>query len=468
MKSRPVVSRVLLCCIASLAIAIALAPSVRAQSLTGIISGTVTDPTKAAIAGANVTITNAETGVKAWTGKTNESGTYRAPDLPVGHYKLAVEAGGFKQVQISNITLTVDQRADIDVTMQLGTVAETVTVEGADAGQLATETASLGNTITPSQLQDMPLPSRAVLNLLILTPGVSSGGDITSQGGLSTSQLSINGSRTLNSDFLIDGVSVVTGSTGGPQTLPPADSIGEFKVLASDYSAEYGRTSGGIITLITNSGNNTYHGAAYGYFRNEAMDANNFFNNVNGKKRPEDRYNLFGGKLGGPLSIPKVYHGKNRTFFFINYEGLIQAAPYNNVSSIPYGAYAQGNFSGSPTIVDNPSTKTPFPNNTIPTNLLSPAALKILGLTPAPNSVGTLNKTDNITTNNFVSIGSSHPTNNTGMARIDETIQTITCACSELSSISITTLRLRLLFREACWIARLATLRPPATRTPLA
>jgi hypothetical protein len=418
MKSCHVASRVLLCCFA----AIGFGSFAWAQSLTGIISGTVTDPTKAPVAAAVLTITNADTGVNAWTGKTNESGVYRAPDLPVGRYNLAVEAAGFKHMQVSNFTLSVDQRADIDVTLQLGAVAETVTVEGSSAGQLATETASLGNTITPSQLEDMPLPSRAVLNLLILTPGVSSGGEITGQGGLSTSQLSINGSRTLNSEFLIDGVSVVTGSTGGPQTLPPADSIGEFKVLASSYSAEYGRTAGAVVTLITRSGNNSYHGSAYGYFRNEDFDANNYFSNVIGKARSEDRYNLFGGRFGGPLSIPKVYHGKNRTFFFVNYEGLIQASPFSTTSSVPYGAYAAGNFSASPTVVDNPTTHTPFPNNTIPTNLLNPAALKILGLVPSPDSPGTFNPTDNIATNNYVSIGSSHPTNNTGMARIDETI----------------------------------------------
>ena len=154
--------------------------------------------------------------------------------------------------------------------MQLGQVSESVTVAGDTAGQLQTESASIGNTITPSQLQDLPLPSRSPYNLLALQPGVSSGGDITSQGGLNSSQLSINGSRTLNSDFLIDGVSVVTGSTGGPQTLPPTDSIQEFKVLASSYSAEYGRSSGGIVTMVTSAGSNIYHGAAYGYFRNEA------------------------------------------------------------------------------------------------------------------------------------------------------------------------------------------------------
>ena len=127
-------------------------------------------------------------------------------------------------------------------------------------------------------------------------------------------------------------------------------------------------------------------------------------------------------KLGGPLSIPKVYDGKNKTFFFVNYEGLIQASPYNLTSTVPYGAYATGNFSASPTLVYDPATKAPFPRNAIPANLIDPAALKILGLVPAPNSPGTINKTDNIATNNFVSIGSSHPTTNTGLARLDETV----------------------------------------------
>src|SRR5580700_2638128 len=135
MKSCHVASRVLLCCSASFAIA--FGSFAWAQSLTGIISGTVTDPTKAPVAAATLTITNADTGVKAWTGKTNESGVYRAPDLPVGRYNLAVEATGFKHVQVSNFTLSVDQRANIDVTLQLGAVAETVTVEGSSAGQLA-------------------------------------------------------------------------------------------------------------------------------------------------------------------------------------------------------------------------------------------------------------------------------------------------------------------------------------------
>jgi hypothetical protein len=389
------------------------------QGVTGVVSGIVSDP-KGVIGGATVIIINAETGVTAWTGKTNIDGVYRAPDLPAARYDVAVTAAGFKREQVYGIELSVDPRADVPFLLQVGEISETVTVEATES-QLASDSASLGYTVTPSQLQDLPLPSRNVLNLLALTPGVSSGGDITSQSGLSTSQLSIDGSRTLNSEFLIDGISVVSGSTGAPQTLPPADSIREFNVLTASYPAEYGRTAGAVVTLITNSGGNLLHGAAYGYFRNEDLDANNYFNNLLGKPRSEDRYNLFGGKLGGPLRIPKVYDGKNKTFFFVNYEGLIQASPYNLTSTVPYGSYAEGNFSASPTKVYDPTTRAPFPGNTLPPSLIDPAALKILGLVPAPNSPGTIDQTDKITTNNFVSIGSSHPTANTGMARLDET-----------------------------------------------
>lgn len=393
-----------------------------AQTLTGIITGTVTDPAKSPVAGADVTVTNADTGVRAWTGKTNDSGLYRAPDIPVGSYDIGVGAPGFKHQLISNVQILVDQRANISVVMELGQVSESVTVVGDTAGQLATETGTIGTTITPSEVQDMPLPSRSPYNLLALQPGVSSGGDITGQGGLSSSQLSINGSRTLNSDFLIDGVSVVSGSTGGPQTLPPTDAIQEIKILASSYSSEYGRSTGAIVTMITRAGVNTYHGAAYGYFRNEDMDASNYFSNLNNRPRPEDRYNLFGGKVGGPISIPKLFNGKNRAFFFINYEGLVQASPYSTLTSIAYGPYAQGNFSASPTVVDDPTTKAPFANNTIPVSRLNPAAVKMLGLIPAANSSGTFDKTDNMNQNNYDSVGSTHPTTNTGIARIDENL----------------------------------------------
>ncbi len=400
-------------------LAVVFASLAWSQGVTAVISGVVAHP-PAAISGASVTVTNANTGVVVWSGTTNSEGVYRAPSLPPGRYDVTATAVGFKRKQVSGIELPVNERVDVPILMEVGEIAETVTVEGRTENQLQTDSSSIGNTITASQLESLPLPSRNTLNLLALTPGVSSGGDITAQTGLNTSQLSIEGSRTLNSEFLIDGISVVSGSTGAVQTLPPADSIREFNVLAASYSAEYGRSSGATVSLVTNSGSGVIHGAAYGYFRNEDMDANNYFNNVLGKSRPEDRYNLFGGKLSGPLGFTKARRKDARTFFFVNYEGLIQASPYNITSTVPYGAYAAGNFSASPTPVYDPGTKAPFPGNVIPPTLIDPAAQKILGLIPAPNSPGTADKTDNLQTNNFVSVGSSHPALNTGVMRLDE------------------------------------------------
>src|SRR5262249_61119020 len=175
------------------------------------------------------------------------------------------ERQGFKGAVLNGINLAVAQRPSMNVTLQPGGTTESVTVVGASEAQLATDTASLGSVITPSQVQNLPLPNRNILNLLSLTPGVSSGGDATS---INASQLSFNGSRTVNSEFMVDGVSVVSGSTAAVQILPPADAIREFKVLTSAYSAEYGRTSGGVVTILINSPTDTYHGPAYHYFPN--------------------------------------------------------------------------------------------------------------------------------------------------------------------------------------------------------
>src|ERR1051326_2223044 len=389
------------------------------QVLTGTISGVVTDSTEAVVPNAAVTIINADTRVTAWHGMTNESGVYRAPSLPVGRYDVSVEMQGFKRAEVSGINLTVDQRAAINITLQPGAVAESVTVAGETAGQLATESSSLGNTINTTQVQNLPLPDRNILNLLSLTAGVSSGGDATS---INASQLSMNGSRTVNSEFTVDGVSVVSGSTGGVQTLPSADAIREFKVLTSGYSAEYGRTSGGTVTMIINSGTDQYHGALYEYFRNEDLNANNFFNNVLGKPRSQDRYNLFGGKLGGPVRIPKLYNGKEKTFFFFNYEGLRRSSPCFNTSTVPSAAFRSGDFSGSKVPVYDPRTNAPFPGNKIPSDRIDPAAAKILGVLPTPNSPRSFDAATGQAVNDLVAIGSTKPSNNSFTTRIDENV----------------------------------------------
>ncbi len=389
------------------------------QVLTGTISGTVTDPSAAIVPGASITIVNADTGVTAWRGTTNESGVYRAPTLPVGRYDVSVELAGFKRADVTGINLTVDQRAAVNVVLVPGGVTETITVAGESVAQLATESSSLGNTFNMSQVQDLPMPDRNILNLLSLTAGVSSGGDAT---GINANQLSINGSRTLNSEFTVNGVSVVSGSTGGVQTLPSTDAIREVNVLTSAYSAEYGRSSGGMVTMVTNSGTNKYHGGIYEYFRNEDLNANNFFNNLRGDPRPQDRYNLFGAKLGGPLRIPKLYEKKETTFFFFNYEGLRRSTPYANISSIPDAAFRSGDFSLSPIPIYQPGTSTPFPGNKIPTALIDPAAAKIMSVLPLPNSPGSGDAANGRTVNNLVEVGSTKPSKNSQTVRIDENV----------------------------------------------
>ncbi|HYZ87470.1 MAG TPA: TonB-dependent receptor, partial [Bryobacteraceae bacterium] len=221
------------------------------------------------------------------------------------------------------------------------------------------------------------------------------------------SQLAINGSRTLNSEFAIDGVSVVSGSTGGVQRFPSTEAIREFRVLTSGYTAEYGRTSGGFISAITDQGTNEWHGSLYEYFRNEKLNANDFFRNLRGQDRPVDRFNQFGGKLGGPVIIPKLYNGRDRTFFFFNYEGLRRQIPFNNLSNVPDAAFRSGDFSASPIPVVDPTTGQPFPGNRIPTNRLDPAAVKILSYIPPPNSPGTADAANGRAVNNYLAAGST-------------------------------------------------------------
>jgi hypothetical protein len=403
----------------NLTLFLALAALAPGQDIHGSISGTVTDSSGAVAPNVQVQVINANTGVVGFQGVTNASGIYAAPSLPVGSYRVIVEAPGFKKAEIRGINLQVDQRVRVDVTLSPGEVAETVTVVGEGLGTLEAESSSMGSTINTSQVKDLPMPNRNIFNLLTLVGGVSSGGAAT---GVNPSQLSINGSRTLNSEFTVDGVSVVSGSTGGVQRVPSTEAVREFRVLTSGYTAEYGRTSGGYVSVITDSGTNQLHGSLYEYFRNEKLNANNFFNNLRGQRRQTDRFNQFGGKLGGPVWIPKFYDGRDRTFFFFNYEGLRRRAPFNNQSTIPVAAYRAGDFSASPVAVFDAVGNVVFPGNRIPASRLDTAAVKIMGLLPAPNSPGTPDVANGRTTNNFLNSGSVGTTDNQYTFRGDHNV----------------------------------------------
>jgi len=405
----------------SVALTLCLAAAVLAQDINASLSGTITDPSGAVVPNASILVINDNTSVVAYKGVSNASGVYSAPSLPVGAYRVTVEAAGFKKAEVKGITLQVDQRARVNVTLTTGEVAETITVVGEGLGQLESESSSVGAIINTSQVKDLPMPSRQIFNLLSLVGGVSSGGAATS---VNASQLSINGSRTLNSEFAVDGVSVVSGSTGGVQRVPSTEAVREFRVLTSGYTAEYGRTSGGYVSVITDSGSNQLHGSLYEYFRNEKLNANNFFNNLRGQRRQTDRYNQFGGKLGGPVYIPKLYDGRDRTFFFFNYEGLRRQAPFNNQSNIPAAAFRAGDFSSTPVSVFDSLAGMPFANNRIPTSRLDPATQKIMGLLPEPNSPGTPDAANGRTTNNFLNAGSTPTTDNQFTIRGDHNVGT--------------------------------------------
>ena len=234
--------------------------------------------------------------------------------------------------------------------------------------------------------------------------------------------MSINGSRTLNTEVLLDGVSVVENVTGQISPLPSPDALQEFRVMTSAYSAESGRTSGGTISVVVKSGTNAWHGGLYELFRNEDLNANNFFNNNRAIKRPQDRYNQFGGTIGGPLWIPKVYNGRNKTFVFFNLDQTLQRVTSLPTNTVPSDAYKSGNFSGATIQVYDPTTGAPFPGNIIPSTRINPASAKVMALLPEPNIAGTVDVQNSRNINNYLNLQTLTNTTPKYTGRIDHTL----------------------------------------------
>jgi hypothetical protein len=407
-------------CFLALALAVLLAP-LGAQSPSGTISGVVSDASGAVVPGAAVQILNAETNVKAWSGNTGQEGAFLAPVLNVGSYNIFIETPGFKKFEILGLALEVNQRARVDAVLQPGELKEVVTVVGESLAGLNKEDSTIGLDVNPSQIRDVPLANRDIFNLLNLSAGVSAGGDATA---INSAQYSVNGSRTQASEVTVDGVSVVGGSTGSTLHIPSTEAIRQVRILGSTYSAEFGRTTGAAIAAVVDSGTNRYHGGAYEYFRNEALNANNFFNNLRGVPRPYDRQNQFGGKVSGPFLLPRLYRAKDRTFFFASYEGTRRLAPANNISTLPDARFSTGDFSASPVVVSDPlaSGRTPFPDNRIPASRLGPAGQKIVHLLAAPNSPGSFDATTSLSANNYVNQVFTYPSSQDLSVRIDHNI----------------------------------------------
>jgi hypothetical protein len=349
------------------------------QEITGTIVGIVRDASGAVVSGAAVTIRNTDKDIVARTSKTNQDGGYSAPYLLAGHYSVTVEASGFKKWVKNEIELNVNDRIAVDATLEAGAVSEEVVVT-ASAVQIETQTATAGGLVSSVEVRELPLNNRNFLQLVTLLPGVSS--TMTDQvyigvtnpfGQTNSLKLSINGGRTSENAFTIDGAdNVDRGSNLTLLNYPSVDAIAEFKVLRNHYSAEYGRDAAAQVNIITKSGTHDFHGNAYEFFRNDLFNANTFFNNLAGRftsdtshtapdvivaagdprdgkervPRPLLRYNDFGYTIGGPLYIPKVYNTeKDKTFFFFSEEfrRVITYASFNGL--VPSAAERNGMFS---------------------------------------------------------------------------------------------------------------------------
>src|SRR5258708_3142614 len=311
----------------------------RADELAAV-TGLVTDPNGRSVPGVAVIITNLATNVASRT-VTNDQGIYRVPSLQPGIYRITVDKDGFKSIVKSGVELHVQDVGSSNFELQIGSVNETVTVE---AGGLVINTTdgSVGTVVDRTYVENTPLNGRSLQDLILLTPGVVTNSPqqqrATSIGH--SGEFSVNGQRTESNYYTIDGISANSGiapgdfgsgnsgsvaeatALGTTQAFVSIDSLQEFRVQSSTYSAEYGRSPGGQFAFATRSGTNQWHGSAFEYLRNDYFDANNWFNNFFGKPNPPLRQNDFGGVLGGPVRIPHLYNGKDKTFFFFSYEGL--------------------------------------------------------------------------------------------------------------------------------------------------
>ena len=369
-------------CIAILFGLTTLAGSMQAQTATAQITGTATDSTGAVLPDVRVTVASQLTGLSRTT-TTNNIGDYVVPLLPVGLYTIVAEKSGFRAVRRSEVQLNVNQTVRIDLEMSVGQVTETVEVQ-ANAAAIETETSSIGAVVSQKQVTQLPLNGRNFLQLLFLGNGAveTTGEQGTMRQGAGNA-ISINGARPTSNNYLLDGTSNTDTALGTPAAILSVDAIQEFKEQTATYSAEYG-FSANQINIVSKSGTNDIHGSVFWFLRNDALDANTFFNNLAGRNKNKLRQNQPGFVAGGPVYIPKLYDGRNKTFWLANYEGRRTRAGQVDFLNIPTPAQLAGRFTS---VITDPVTGQPFPNNTIPqTRFTRLANLAVAKFFPAPNS----------------------------------------------------------------------------------
>lgn len=382
--------------------------SCRAQTATGTITGTITSSDGVAVPGAQIAVRNLATGI-LYKVQSGHDGTYVVPLLPVGNYEITVMAPGFKTFHQTSAMLDVAQRLSINVVLVVGSVNQTVTVTS-EIPPLQNETSSLSNVIEGHTIRNLPLNGRQPFTLALLVPGVQTtdrGADgFADAANQDFARLRINGGPTTGNQFLLDGAMDTLPTLNEPSVIPMVDSVAEFRVMTNTLPAEYGQTSGGVVNLVTKSGTNTLHGTAYEFVRNDALNAINRFatepNPVTHRIKPILRYNQFGGTVGGPVWIPKIYNGRDRTFFFFGYEQWHERASTLGYASVPTPLQRSGDFSrtftdtGTLIPIYNPATTAPNPSgngfvrtqfkgNVIPQGDMDQLALNVLKYIPLPN-----------------------------------------------------------------------------------
>lgn len=386
-----------------------------AQTPTGQITGLVTDSTGAVAPDARIIVRNIETGVEQTT-TAGSQGYYTVPLLQPGRYQVTVQKQGFRSVTRSGLTLNVNQALRIDFALDVGAVSESVSII-AEAPLIQTADSAVGSVIDNKRVLDLPLNGRNPFALAGLAPGVNP------TGGGSTPHIS--GSQTSTSEVQIDGITNVTaGVIGGLNRLvytPQVDAVEEFSVQVNSLPAEYGRFAGGVINAVTKSGTNSLHGTAYDFLRNSKLDANNFFANRARLSRGSFKRNQWGGTVGGPVVLPRLYNGRDKTFFFFGFEGTNVRNQGVFTATVPIAEWRAGDFSnlrnaaGTPITIYDPLTgrpdpanpdrfiRDPFPGNRIPQDRFDPVAVNALKFFPAPNTTPV---NANTQANNFIASGS--------------------------------------------------------------
>jgi hypothetical protein len=377
-------------------------PLARAQEFRATVKGQVIDESKAAIPGATVTMLNQETNETA-SAVSNAEGNYTVPFLRPGLYTLTVELSGFQKYLRKDMRLEVGQTAQVTVQMSVAGVTEQMTVT-AESPLLETGKADRGTVIDAHRIAELPLQSRSPMALTTLVAGVTYNAQAIylrpfDNGALA--DFSMNGGQNRNNDFTLDGAPNNANQGGNNVAyIPPADAVQEFKVSTNSYDAQYGRTAGGVVSMSLKSGTNSFHGTGYEYYRRKWLDANSFLLNSRNTPKVQHYLDQYGFEVDGPVQIPGLYNGKNKTFFMFTGEKYREGTPAAQFSSVPTAAMKNGDFSklvdaqGRPIIIYDPATgrdvngvwtRDPFPGNIIPANRINATAKGMLQYFPDPN-----------------------------------------------------------------------------------